>query len=295
MKPRFPIAGLLDGASVITLSFWVAICAAAPELIWRGLRIAIDHFSLLDLYSALLIGAILAFFVEPMMERMRALVYGPPAHAPRNVLFTAAVGLAFALVAVCLHDAMKTYLSNHAEIGAPFDSGVAAGIMLAIEWAAIPFTITLAWLSVRWRWLAVPTGITACVATYATGEVFAWSDQEILTTVAPSLVILALGYRCVSGALNSGARNRCARAVALVAVVWLVMAVAIDVVLNAFGLRRFDLYSTSQLWTDVRAYLGWALGLLLAPSPHREIADGHPGRGADAEPAVARSTPVPRY
>jgi hypothetical protein len=34
------------------------------------------------------------------------------------------------------------------------------------------------------------------------------------------------------------------------------------------GLARFDLYDPPSFWVDARFYLGWTLGLLLAPTPH---------------------------
>src|ERR1700733_14713854 len=59
-------------ASIFITSLWVAICAVAPEFIWRGLRTAYEHPDWSDLLSALLIGLILAFFVEPATQRVRA-------------------------------------------------------------------------------------------------------------------------------------------------------------------------------------------------------------------------------
>ncbi len=40
------------------------MCAAAPEFIWQGVRLAFSHPDVSDLLSALLIGVTLAFFVE---------------------------------------------------------------------------------------------------------------------------------------------------------------------------------------------------------------------------------------
>src|ERR1700691_719423 len=65
-------------ASALAAALWIAICGAAPEFIWRGLRIALAHPSWTELFSALLIGLILAFFVAPIMERMRDLVRPSP-------------------------------------------------------------------------------------------------------------------------------------------------------------------------------------------------------------------------
>ena len=44
-------------------------------------------------------------------------------------------------------------------------------------------------------------------------------------------------------------------------------ALVIDKILGLLGLARFDLYDPPSFWVDARFYLGWALGLLLAPIP----------------------------
>lgn len=53
-------------------ALWVAVCAAAPEFLWQGLFSLFGYFSFTDAAAALLIGAILAFFVEPVLERLRS-------------------------------------------------------------------------------------------------------------------------------------------------------------------------------------------------------------------------------
>jgi hypothetical protein len=58
------------------------------------------------------------------------------------------------------------------------------------------------------------------------------------------------------------------RTVAWVAIVWLPMALLVDLVLGWFRLDQFKLYSSFNFWMDARFYLGWSLGLLLAPSPY---------------------------
>src|SRR5271155_593939 len=105
-------------ASVFITSLWVAIGAVAPEFIWQGLRIAYEHPDWSDLLSALLIGLILAFFVEPATERVRDLLHLARTKTdfvegrPRNVFFTACLSLAFAPTSVGLHDAMLGLIAD---------------------------------------------------------------------------------------------------------------------------------------------------------------------------------------
>ena len=134
---------LLAGSSALVSALWIAICAGAPEFIWRGLRIALKHLNSTALLSALLIGVVLAFFVEPILDRLRDLLrvsrHKEPAHSgSRSLLYSAGVSLAFALVSVSLHEAMSAFVSNG-------DAGLNAGLALAAEWAIVPFCIAVAW------------------------------------------------------------------------------------------------------------------------------------------------------
>ena len=99
------------GAAALVAALWVAICAAAPELIWQGLRIAAGHLTRSDLAEALLLGVILAFFVEPLMRRVQVLLQRGHLRAesePGHPLFATGLSLSFALVAVGVHDALVT-------------------------------------------------------------------------------------------------------------------------------------------------------------------------------------------
>jgi hypothetical protein len=261
----------MGGASVFITSLWVAICAVAPEFIWQGFRAAYEHPDWSDLLSALLIGLILAFFVEPATERVRDLLHLARKKTefaegrPRNVFFTAGLSLAFALTAVGLHDAMSAFIAGHGE-GAE-GIGIKAGISLTTEWAFVPFTIMVAWQCLRLRWFAVPTGVVALASPAIAGWRFGWLTKTILDTIIPCSIVLALGYRAVVKPPAERAFARCARIVALVGAIWIGTAVVIDAILGFFHLNPFKLYSASDVFADMRFYLGWTLGLLLAPSP----------------------------
>jgi hypothetical protein len=263
-------------ASVFITSMWVAVGAVAPEFIWQGLRTAYEHPDWSDLLSALLIGLILAFFVEPATERVRDLLRLARTKTdfiegrPRNVFFTACLSLAFALTSVGLHHAMSAFISGHGE-GAE-GVGIKAGISLTTEWAFVPFAMMIGWQSVRLRWLAVPTGMIALASPAIAGWLFGWSTRTILEAIIPCAIVLALGYRAVAQPPADRAFTRCARIVATVGVVWVGAALVIYAVLDFFHLNPFKPYSASDVLTDVRFYFGWTLGLLLAPYPAREAA-----------------------
>jgi hypothetical protein len=265
---------LLTVSTALISAVWVAICAAAPEFIWQGLSIGPGHFTRTDLLSALLLGAILAFFVEPLIRQAGDLV-GPASQrkdsGSRNPLFTAGLGLAFALVSVCVHEAMTTFVSGRGVENAEGSSGLAAAIALTTAWSIVPFAITLAWLSVRSRWLRVPIGLIGGASPGIAGWLFAWSGHTVITTSIPCLLILGLGYRCITKEPTHLALVRCAPVIALVAGGWLISAVLFDTLIdvNLFGQPK--LYTQAELWADVRFYLGWAMGLILAPPPSNAI------------------------
>jgi len=259
--------------SSLISALWIAICAAAPEFIWQGLWIALGHLSRADLVSALLIGVILAFFVDPLMSGMQDLL-SRARHRDRadsirhSPLFRVSVSLAFALASVCVHDAMIAFASDRAAEHTGANAGLAAALELTVSSAIVPFAITLAWLSVRTRWLALPLGIIAGASSCVAGWLFSWSVQEVVGTTVAGLLILCLGYRQVVRKPSRDIFVRCARSVAAAATILLAMALLLDSAFDFYHIRQFQLYSVSEFWTDVRFYLGWTLGLLLAPSPY---------------------------
>ena len=113
---------------------------------------------------------------------------------------------------------------------------------------------------------------------------FGWPTKVIFDTIVPCSTILALGYRSVARAPDERAFARCARVVALVGAVWLGAVVLIDAALISFRLSPLKLYTASEVFADMRFYLGWMLGLLLAPSAELRLIPG-------AEPDVQTPTP----
>ncbi|MBZ9935535.1 hypothetical protein LB518_04485 [Mesorhizobium sp. BR1-1-16] len=263
---------ILAIAAGLSSALWVAICAAAPEFIWRGLKITLGHLDVGDVLSALLIGLVLAFFVEPLMRRLQARVEGERGTSgasprPRNALFAASMGFVFAFASVCVHDAMIAFVAGGDGGHAGEASGVAAGIALTATWAIVPFATTLAWVSARSRWLRLPMGAIAAVSAALSGWLFGWTLFEIVSSVIPCLAILALGYREIGRDPLEEAFVRAGRRLVLVAAVWLVSAAIVCALLGLIGASPAMLYSPSSFWMDARFYLGWAIGLLLAPFP----------------------------
>jgi hypothetical protein len=260
-------------ASSLIAALWVSTCAVAPEFIWQGLRSAYEHPDWSDFLSALLIGLILAFFVEPAMDRIRDLlprVQTTSAVHDRhhNLFFAAALSLAFALTSVGLHDALTAFIKGHGEVGDGV--GAAAGLSLAIEWAIVPFFITLSW---QWahplRSLFV-VGAVALGSPIFAGVIFGWPARIVFDNLVPCLFILTFGHRSLMQQAETEGFFRCARVVAVVGTIWILSALLIDVLLRSLFAVSFQLYNISEVFSDMRFYLGWALGLLLTPSHKSE-------------------------
>ena len=256
----------------VIASTWIAVCATTPEFIWRGARIVARHFSWTDLASAIFIGLILAFCIEPAMERLRhrfsSLAATHPDDLPtQSPVFAAAMGLAFALASVCLHDAITAFLSADGEDHAVRNAGLVTGIEIASAWTIVPFLISLAWLSSGRRRLRVPLGILAALSPMIAGDLFSWSVPDTITTEVPCLAILLLGYRAMAAGGGKEALSRCAGSIAWFAPAWLVGAMLLTYCLGWFGLTRLHFYTISEAWIDARFYFGWAIGLLLVPVP----------------------------
>jgi hypothetical protein len=256
--------------AVVVSSTWIAICAGAPEFIWGGFLLAYGHTNATDIVGAVLVGLILAFFVEPLVQGVRDLVHRGDrtyvAHRPAsNVFFAASLAFAFALAAVCIHDSIVAFVSTRLHPVGP-EAALDAGIQLTLGWALVPFAISLAWFAARAAWPARILSAVAAASPVLAGLYFGWSLQSILTTAIPCAIILGFGFRTLflEGSYDLRA---CARTVALIGGIWLIGAGLFDAILALFGGDKLFLYSTDGYWVDARFYLGWSLGLLLAPSP----------------------------
>jgi hypothetical protein len=77
----------------------------------------------------------------------------------------------FALASIALHDAMTAVASEHESA---VHGGLADAISLTMAWAIVPIAVTLAWLCLPNRRLAVPVGIIGAVSPCIAGSLFAW-------------------------------------------------------------------------------------------------------------------------
>ncbi len=247
----------------------------APEFIWLGGRIAVGHMGWEDLVAALLVGLILAFFIEPALHLVRHdwmtrggshAAHGEDADTP-HLLFSAATGLAFALVSFCLHDALTTYLMAKDETEAARHLALINGLTIAISWAAVPFCITLAWVTAErrpWSWITIGLAI---LSPALTAWVFSWAWEDWCTTQLPALAILAAGYRLIPRKPGGALFRRAAWSMTWIAPLWLIGALSLDHIMDFSGIGWTDLYSRSEAWIDLRFYIGWIIGLMLAPVP----------------------------
>ncbi|BCQ26924.1 hypothetical protein NK8_51130 (plasmid) [Caballeronia sp. NK8] len=246
-------------------ALWVAVCAAAPEFLWQGLFSLFGHFSLTDAAAALLIGAILAFFVEPVLERLRG-IGDAPAHAEKSPAFAACEALSFAVVAVCVHEAITVYVAaSHSNEQAA--ENLARAVSLALQWAITPFFITIAWMAARGpSWVAWPVAAFAVIVSFVAGVIFGWSVHVLVTSVIPVICVLIAGCIIVRQQWDARTFRRCARATGVIALAWLVLMGALQVVLWLAHVQAFRIYERSEFWSDLRFYIGWVTGLLVAPA-----------------------------
>jgi MFS family permease len=269
----------LAGMATVVSALSIAICAAAMELLWQGLLLASHHISRVDVLSSLLIGLVLAFLVDPLMDRVRHALPWPRRHEAasagneRNPLFTMFIGIAFAFVSVCLHSALTSFVAGpHGHAGA--DSKVlAAAVELTAAWAFVPFFVTLAWVSAGNRWAKVPFGFFAIISPLFAGWLFSWAWQTVLITAVPCILILFLGYWQTLKERRRGF-SPYARSVICVATIWLAATALVQGVFYLFAIDLFGFNSHLELWIDARFYVGWTLGLVMTPFPFRAGPNG---------------------
>jgi hypothetical protein len=268
-KTGFQIA--LDTADIAIAALWVSTCAVAPEFIWRGAQLVIHDFSWSDLAAAVLVSLILVCFVEPALKLLHNRWETPLTKAAGgkldNLLFTVAVGFTFSLVSFVIHDAVTSSIAFHAENQEQRWAGLVAALQLSSSWAVVPFCITIAWLNLDHKWLRWPLGLLALASPSLAAWGFSWSPQDWVTTQLPSAAILIVGSRIWHAGPAPHFFRRSARILLWICPLWIMSAVLFDCLLDLLRVGWVDLYSWSETWVDVRFYIGWIIGLTLAPVP----------------------------
>ncbi len=249
-------------------TLWVSVCAFAPELLWQGFVLLRGHFGTAELFSALFIGTLFAFFVEPLVERFKAGRWRL-AHAPSGgMLLGVLVSLVFGIVVVCIHEAMIAYLgAEHAGDGAK-QASLARAIDSASEWASIPAAVTAAWfVAGTSRRLALPATGLACVWIVVVGHAYGWGWPIVATSAVPGFLIALLGSRVVLRHWDAKTIPELAQLTAWVAGGWMLLAWGIQAGSGMIESPGFQIYTPEAFYEDLRFYLGWCLGLLVAPNP----------------------------
>ena len=251
---------------------WVSICAFAPEVIWQGLVLLRGHFGPAQAYSALLVGALLAFFVEPLVERLKARQWRLSHWDEKGLLLTALVSLAFGVAAVCIHEAIAAYFGGGHTGEEERWTSLTRALDEVREWAAIPAVVTAAWLVAGMRHkLALPAAGLACAWVVAVGFLYGWGLPNVVTTAVPSCLVALLGARIAVRRWDAGTFAALAGLTASVGGGWLALAWLADAGAHRLGgPGGILLYAPHTFYEDVRFYLGWSLGLAVAPNPVAE-------------------------
>ena len=267
LNSRVLLNGVLAcGAATV----WASVCAVAPEVIWQGFVLLRGHFGLAEAYTALFIGTLFAFFVEPLTERVKTRSWRLPREHTGNLLLGTLISVVFGIAVVCIHESLSAYVgSTHATPDAK-QAGLAHALAQTQEWASIPAAIMLSWFAAGLsRRLAWPAAGLACVWIAAAGFAYGWLFKEVMATAIPCCIIALAGTKVVLRGWRDGTIPALAGVIAYVAISWLALSCAFVALAGHAGDAR-AFYTFDQIWEDARFYLGWFLGLSVAPNPRLE-------------------------
>jgi len=252
----------------LLFAVWVAICAVAPEFIWQGFLQIARHFSWSTVASALLVGAIVAFFVEPLIERLRMMRLHI-VHKHRTPIHMTVSAFSLAVLAVFAHDAIVAYTSGGgAEGQAGKNLGLAYAISEVFQWSWIPLVVTLAWVYARRsRWIRWAIMLMALASIGLVGPLFDWNAIDTITTIIPCVCVLLGGYSVMRRYPEDAAFSRCTSVTLAIAVVWLLLTGVLQALLSLFAVKALRAYTWTEYAIDFRFYLGWVIGLVVAPKP----------------------------
>jgi len=264
----------------VAFALWVSICAAAPEFIWQGLLQLGGHVTVFNLYTVVVVGLILAFFVEPILHRIRNRRWDAGEHAGRGILPTVALALAFGVAAVAVHECLNAYVGTGAPHPAQRQEGLRRAVDLILQWALVPFVVTLAWFGarrgrpVRWYGAAL-----AVLWAGAVGWHYGWGWRSTVMSALACALITVFGIRRLAGDWSPDTFRKLAFGTGLVVLGFVSAALVVQGILRLAGVTAWHVYTFGDLCEDLRFYLGWVLGLLIAPNPVPDVAGRASSRG----------------
>jgi hypothetical protein len=247
---------------------WVSVCAAAPEFIWQGSLVLFGHFSFQTVWSIALIGLILTVFVEPILERARDGRWRPERPRTRNLLVAAPVALALGIAAVSLHECMTAYLAAASGVHGAAPEGIERAVRLILEWACIPLAVTMAWFSARLGgWFRYAAGGAAAVWVIAASWYYNWPLPVIVIATIPCIALIPLGQIYLAKRWNEDTFQNLAIGLVGFGILWLALTLLLQALLPSMVVAGVISYGPGEIGENFRFYLGWALGLALAPNP----------------------------
>jgi len=264
----------------LAFAFWVSICAAAPEFIWQGLILLGGHLTLFNLYSVILIGLVLAFFVEPVLQRIRSRRWDVDEHGGHGVLPSVVLALAFGVTAVAVHECMNAYVGGNEHLQSQRQESLGRAVELILQWALVPFVVTLAWFgSRRGRSFGWYGAALAFLWAVAVGWYYEWGWRGTVMSALLCGLITVFGVLRIAHDWSHDTFRKLAFGTGLVVLGFVSVGVLVQVCLNLAGVTSWHAYTFGELFEDLRFYLGWVLGLVVAPNPVPELSGHAPSEG----------------
>jgi hypothetical protein len=259
----------------VAFALWVSICSAAPEFIWQGLLQLGGHLTLFNLYAVMLIGPILAFFVEPILQRIRSRRWDVDEHGGQGVLASVVFALAFGVAAVAVHECMNAYVGGGEHLQSQRRDSLGRAVDLILQWALVPFGVTLAWFGARHgRRLGGCAAALAFLWAVAVGWHYEWDWRDIAVSAVLGGLIGVFGVRRIARGWSHDTFRELAFGTGLLVVGFTSVGLLVQLPLSLAGVTSWHVYNFRELFEDLRFYLGWVLGLLIAPNPVPEELSG---------------------
>ena len=266
---------LIRSLDIALLSVWVGVCASVPEIIWQGGKLLLDHGEIQEfLISSLLVGMMLAFFVEPLTERLKNRSWSAHHNAQGWTFVTILVAVLFGMFTVCVHQCIDTLLHNKVTSTSNENTGLHEAIRIAVQWSFIPAIFTMVWfIGLKKRRIGNILVIIASVIIFAVSMLaFHWhiynSVSSIMVGALASIIVINKSGRSRPLGKKGDYYLSISAGICFTICTLLLMFVNYYIV-------QID-YDGLDYGEDARFYLGWILGLSFLPDPYRSTK--HPDR-----------------